>query len=83
MNEGIGIQKNSGFGRVLFLNDYADVKYKESKKYFEELEDVQTSVESEILDEDNKKTIEMAAKNYYKNMLKVKMEEYVLSMFDN
>mgnify|MGYP000282043261 FL=1 len=25
----------------------------------------------------------MAAKNYYKNMLKVKMEEYVLSMFDN
>ena len=31
MNEGIGIQKNSGFGRVLFLNDYADVKYKESK----------------------------------------------------
>ena len=71
MNAGLGIRKNEGFGRVLFLKDYENLKYKRegSKKTEKSFDDKKYS--------DDSATIKIAAKNYYRLLLKKAMEESI------
>lgn len=74
-NDGIGIRKNEGFGRVLFLKDYDRVQYKiaESDPWKNR---ARTGTVSQYKDYE-KKTIETVALGLYKNALDDAMEYYV------
>lgn len=64
---GIGIRRNEGFGRVLFLKDgYEKINLKQSEEYFV------NTVEKEplpVMNAEDKKVICIAARSYYKDML--------------
>ena len=59
---GIGIRKNEGFGRVIFIKDYEKIKYKMSKKY-----EFKCEKESNGPTPEDIKTLERVAKIYYFN----------------
>ncbi len=73
MEEGIGIRRNEGFGRVLFLNDYEKIQYKLAGTVETKLKNTTPSV-----NEEDKKVLRIAAKGYYNNILLKKIEEYVV-----
>ena len=58
MNEGLGVRKNEGFGRVIILDDYEKISYKESYKL------VQSGSEIGSKKEDMQ-TLKNVAKNYF------------------
>ena len=71
-NNGIGIRRNEGFGRILFFENYEGVASKKKEEYhkviFEEaeksLEDIQT--------------LKVIAKGYYRNLLQQASHSYIL-----
>ncbi len=74
-NNGIGVRKNEGFGRVLFLKDYEKIIYKQSETYEKML------LSSNVLkenDKESKETLKIIAKGYYKNLLQNAMQRYVV-----
>ena len=75
-NEGIGIRKNEGFGRILFLKDgYDNINLKQSEEYFSKRE------EEELLPTmlpDDKKVLRIVAKSYYKTMIQRGLQSFVL-----
>lgn len=75
VDTGIGIRHNEGFGRILFLDDYETVQYKISEKYDSMLE---REEKKEKLSDDDEHVLRMAAKTYYTNIIRRKMQEYVL-----
>ena len=74
MNSGIGIRKNEGFGRILFLNGYHKLNIKqkcdidESKKSFDKIEKYS----------DDDETLSTVASNYYRMLIERKIKEKVL-----
>lgn len=71
---GIGIRLNEGFGRVIFLKDYDKVRYKKEETYARESS---SPAENEKYAED-RETLEIAAKGYYRNILNRAMNRYIV-----
>lgn len=73
---GIGIRRNEGFGRVLFLKDgYEKINLKQSEEYFA------NTVEKEslpVMNSEDEKVICIAARSYYKDMLQRGLQKFVL-----
>ena len=76
-DEGIGERKNEGFGRVIFLQDYAAVTRKKKEEYYysgnqegEEVLDKLSGFEQD--------TLKIAARRYYSSLLQNGMEEYIV-----
>ena len=76
-NEGIGVRKNEGFGRVLFLNNYEAIKYKQSETYEKVLLKA-NHLDAKQLEIKDTETLKIVAKEYYKNLLKNAMKQYVV-----
>lgn len=73
-DQGIGIRLNEGFGRVLFLDGYENLRYKESVQFKTTSED---TVAKQQYGEDMD-TLKVAARCYYRNLLERKMNAYVV-----
>lgn len=73
--QGIGIRLNEGFGRVLFLYGYKNIQYKEAAQFSRETD---FSVNEQQYAED-KETLKIAARSYYRNLLERKMNAYVVA----
>lgn len=74
MNNGIGVRRNEGFGRILFLNGYEELSIKqkcdikENDKIFHKVEKYS----------DDEKTLRTVAANYYHMLIERKIKEKVL-----
>ncbi len=73
--QGIGIRRNEGFGRVLFLNGYEGIQYKEAAQFTKET-DLNTGGQQYAQDQE---TLKIAAGCYYRNLLKRRMNAYVVA----
>ncbi len=73
-NRGIGVRRNEGFGRVLFLEDYETAQYKKAGKITGRIAGPE---EAQRREEDGK-TLQIAARGYYRNRLKQSMNRYVV-----
>ena len=77
-DSGIGIRRNEGFGRVLFLKDYEKIEWKlpEGDSLWEENEEkADCPIE---LTAEQKKTLLIAAKGYYRQQLESASQRYIL-----
>lgn len=72
-SRGIGIRLNEGFGRVLFLDHYEEVQFKEAGQY----ERTPVYAAKEQYKEDQE-TLKIAARGYYRNLLKQYINRYVV-----
>lgn len=76
MDEGIGIRRNEGFGRILFLKEgYENIITKQSENYFDQ------AIGQDILPNmlpDDKKVIRIAARSYYKRMIQGGLQKFAL-----
>lgn len=76
MDEGIGIRRNEGFGRILFLKEgYENIITKQSENYFDQ------AIGQDILPNmlpDDKKVLRIAARSYYKRMIQGGLQKFVL-----
>lgn len=70
---GLGIRRNEGFGRVIFLDQYEQVIYKQAGKEIEKKKEAKAIKKKE--DED---VLKLIAKNYYKNLINQKMQKYIV-----
>ncbi len=73
-DQGIGIRLNEGFGRLLFLNGYEDILYKEMVQ-LDRKKDMDT--EKAQYEEDGQ-TLKIAARCYYRNLLERQMKAYTV-----
>ena len=90
MNKGIGVRRNEGFGRILFLKDYEEILYRmDMAANYDELSDSDDSgieVEKKNVFDLGKCTLEelttlrAVAKNYYRNLFHAKLERYVVDL---
>ena len=90
MNKGIGVRRNEGFGRILFLKDYEEILYRmDMAANYDELSDSDDSgieVEKKTVFDLGKCTLEelttlrAVAKNYYRNLFHAKLERYVVDL---
>ena len=72
-DQGVGIRLNEGFGRVLFLKAYENVRYKKEQK-------IERKTDAAVVrqyDEDQE-TLKAAAGCYYRKLLDRKMNAYVV-----
>lgn len=72
-NIGLGIRKNEGFGRILFLDQYEAVKYKlagEAQKKAE-VSEIEKKPEDEAV-------LKLAAKAHYRNLIHEAMKRYIV-----
>lgn len=72
-DQGIGIRLNEGFGRVIFLNDYESVRYKQKAQF-----DRKESRAAEAQREEDRETLQIAAGCYYRNLLERRMNTYLV-----
>lgn len=73
-NVGIGIRKNEGFGRVLILKDYEKICYKKEDQF-----EVKNTEINDIISDEDKNVIRLAARNEYKKKIQKAMQEKILS----
>lgn len=76
MDEGIGVRRNEGFGRILFLKDgYENINSKKPEDYFD-----QTISEDTLpnLLPDDEKVLRIAARSYYKRMIQRGLQKFVV-----
>lgn len=76
MDRGIGVRRNEGFGRVIFLKGYDQIHKKQEKS----LNLKSTSAEECLeLDEDDRKVLQIAAKCYYRNRIEQAICQYIVN----
>ncbi len=73
-DQGIGIRLNEGFGRLLFLKGYEDIRYKEMVQLDRKKD---TDTENAQYEEDEQ-TLKTAARCYYRNLLERQMKAYTV-----
>lgn len=73
-HKGIGIRKNEGFGRVLFLKDYSNITYKNAGTYDRKAYCVNNDAHAE-----DDKVIRLIAKNCYNNLVQDAIKKYVVN----
>lgn len=77
-NSGIGIRKNEGYGRVIFLKDFDSLKSKLAHDYtYSEKEAIEIKFNN--LSKDEKETIVTAAKGYYQIKLEEELQKYIVN----
>lgn len=75
MESGIGVRKNEGFGQVIFLKEYEQIIWKqEGKREEKNLNDQQGMIKGHEADG----TLQIAAANYYRRLLKMAMEKKII-----
>lgn len=73
MDRGIGIRRNEGFGRIIFLKDYDQIHEKQEKST------VQKSVNSKgCLNGDDEKILKTVAKCHYRNLIERAIGQYIV-----
>ena len=72
-DQGAGIRLNEGFGRVLFLKEYEEIRYKEEQEAERKAEAVAVAQYRE-----DQETLKAAAGCYYRKLLERKMNAYVV-----
>lgn len=79
MDQGIGVRTKEGFGRVLFIADYESVCAKEAY----DMQRTQNQ-SGNVLTEEDRKTLKVIAKNYYRSLYRRQSEKYVVDLnFDS
>lgn len=79
-DEGLGIRKNEGFGRILFLDNYGEIRY---KKVETEADEKISSEKTAELTKEDRKVLQIAARGYYKKTLEQKIAEYLITEKDS
>ena len=76
-DEGVGVRRTEGFGRVTFLKDYEQVnrKFPEVYAYTEE----EADANARRLSVEEQSVLKIAAKNYYRNQLKREFIKYIIN----
>ena len=74
MDEGLGVRKNEGFGRILFLDNYEKIRRKAAGE--DEKEPFTGMIQG--LTEDDKQTLVVAAANHLKNEIEMAMKRYII-----
>ena len=77
-DEGIGIRRNEGFGRILFFQNYENVNKKTRKEYAWSEAETSQKNGTGWLSEQEKTTLKAAAKKYYLDRLERGMESFVV-----
>ncbi len=84
-DQGIGIRRNEGFGRVLFLSGYENVKYKQKADFDRQVDPAGRTPVGRHMDDTSKmryaedqETLRIAAGCYYRNLLERKMSAYIV-----
>lgn len=75
-DKGIGIRTNEGFGRVLFLGQYENVKYKQQGTYNRNILQSNTAGATK----EDTEVLKTIARCYYRNTLQEAMREYVADL---
>ena len=71
---GIGIRRGEGFGRVLFLGQYENVKYKQQGTYSRNI----LQAKADKATKEDQEVLSNIARCYYRNKLQEAMREYVV-----
>lgn len=71
MDRGIGIRRNEGFGRVIFLDGYENIKYKQ------EIEAAESPCYSTVWKQEDREVLKTAAYGYYKMQIERAQDCYV------
>ena len=85
-DQGIGIHLNEGFGRVAFFKNYERIRYKISEQYSGRK---MCSGKDWKITHDDRETLRIAARSYYRNRIFEKMEKCIVlwtesdSVFDS
>ena len=79
MDRGIGVRRNEGFGRVIFLKDYEKIKYRTDFTAFSQSKE-QPIENSEILTDEDAGTLRAVARNYYRNLFNAALERYIVDL---
>ena len=77
MQSGIGVRKSEGFGRVLFLKDYENIRFKMEEKHSAE------DFTQESPNGNDMQDIKILASNYYRKMIIQAMQENIISGVNN
>lgn len=74
LDRGIGVRRNEGFGRVIFLEDYEQIQYKQEGSFVKE-----SLPEGEnTCPEDNEEVLKNVARCYYRNQIITAIERYIV-----
>ncbi len=73
MDRGLGVRKNEGFGRVLFINDYEKLDRKLKKEFDDELPKEGAATE------EDKAVLKNIAQSYYMSLFNKKLSEYLIN----
>lgn len=84
-DQGIGIRRNEGFGRVLFLSGYENVKYKQKADFNRHADPAGGMRSGQGMDAalepqyaEDQETLRIAAGCYYRNLLERRMSAYIV-----
>ena len=77
-DSGIGIRKNEGFGRVIFLDQYENVMWKVKGEEKMEGKSVSAADRCAEAHREDAEVLKLAAGSYYRNLIRKKMREYVV-----
>lgn len=77
MQSGIGVRKSEGFGRVLFLKDYENIRFKMEEEHSAE------DFTQESPNGNDMQDIKILASNYYRKMIIKAMQENIISGVNN
>lgn len=73
--DGIGIRRNEGFGQVIFLKDYPNIN---GKRKINPDSGKKPDIDVSFLSEEERDTLKIIAKEYYRQQLEKAMDEYIL-----
>ena len=77
MQSGIGVRKSEGFGRVLFLKDYENIRFKMEEKHSAE------DFTQESPNGNDMQDLKILASNYYRKEIIQAMQENIISGVNN
>ena len=73
MDRGIGIRRNEGFGRIIFLKDYDQIHEKQEKSMVRKSEN-----SKDRLNSDDEKVLMTVAKCHYRNLIEREIGHYIV-----
>ena len=76
-DQGIGLRRNEGFGRVMFFKDWDQLKYKQIHES-ESLQPLPDAVDKQPMTSAEADTLKIAARGYYLDLIETAMERYVV-----
>ena len=77
MDRGIGVRRNEGFGRIIFLKDYEKIKYRID---YDAVSRNRPSEEIKGPADEDESTLRAVAKNYYRNLFHAGLERYIVNL---